>query len=239
MNDERNEAGNGAEPAANPAAPDLAGYPSVEALVQGYRNSAQEAKRLRAEAERLAQQVELPRQVVPQRDRPQDVLAQFGIPAEPLESMIQERVERGIQQAFAPLARMNEGRQQVIARYPDYVKFEAEVAQYVNQDPERAQTYARMFNADPAGAMEYAMLKFSEEHRKTHPERREPRAEGAAHAAIPSSRQGDARQRGGDESARAVEEAFKRFQQEGTSAAAQAYAKARLRTVITDEFLNQ
>ena len=60
-------------------------------------------------------------------------------------------------------------------------------------------------------------------------------AEDAAHASIPSSRNGDSRRMPTDQGA--VEEAWKEYQRTGSPTAARAYAKARLNRVITDDFL--
>jgi hypothetical protein len=133
--------------------PDLAGYPSVDHLVQGYRASSEEAKKWRDRALQLEQQA--PRQDIPQRQsNPYDRLRDYGIPPEDL----QEAVNMEIKKAFEPLARGFQARGQVVGKYQDYAKFEADVAQYIGADPELSDRYQRMFNADPAGAMEFAFL---------------------------------------------------------------------------------
>ena len=211
---------------------DLAGYPDVPSLVEGYRNSSREAQRLRNQVQQAAAQ---PREQIPTlRQRPEDRLSEFGIPVDAMGEFVREQVG----QLLAPLARGAEARTRLLGDYPDYLKFEVDVARHLQSDPELSETYNRMFQADPAGAMEYAFLKFGEDKRKTTRPATERSPEESAHAAIPSQRKGDAR-RGPDEAGRAVEEAFKQYQQTGTSRDAAAYARARLHTVIKDEFLNQ
>jgi len=221
--------------------PDLAGYPSVDALVGGYRASGAEAKRLAEENLRLQREREQwmqvaaanPRQEVPQRPaNPYDRLTEMGVPAD----AIREAIASEIQTAFQPLQRGFEARTQLLARYPDYTKFESDVASFVQSDPALNQTYQRMFTADPVGAFEYAFLKFGENRRRSHPNGNgQEIQEDQAHAQIPSARTGDAR-RIPTTDAR-IDEAYRRYQQTGSPTDARAYAKARLANVISDEFL--
>lgn len=224
-----------------PLNPDLAGYPSVDALVAGYRNSGQEAKRLadenrRLQAERDAalQYAANPRQDVPQRGNgaPLERLREIGVDTDALAQYVGE----SIRTAFQPIQQGFEARNAVLGRYPDYGKFESDVAQFVQSDPALNQTYQRMFQADPAGAFEYAFLKFGESRRRTAPQNGDLQGE-AAHAAIPSGmRAGDSR-RPPDEQGR-LNALFQRYQQTQNPADARAYARARLGQVITDEWLN-
>jgi hypothetical protein len=233
---------------APPLNPDLAGYPSVDALVGGYRASGQEAKRLSEENLRISQERDQfrllaaqaaanPRQDVPQRNgsaNPYDRLAEYGVPSD----AIREVITSEIQTAFQPLQRGFEARNQILARYPDYNKFESDVASYIQSDPALNQTYQRMFTADPVGAFEYAFLKFGEDRRRTHPQGGSGEIMGdQAHAQIPNTRTGDARRMDatGDE----TREAYRKYQQTGSPQDAREYAKLRLRNVISDDFLNE
>jgi len=220
---------------------DLAGYPDEVALVQGYRASSVEAKRQKMRADLLEQQLGNALQQQPQRpDIPQrDVwgrISEYGIPADDLRTAIASE----IQAAFQPIARGIEARNTVLSEYKDYNQFESDVAQFVNQDLERQQRYQRMFREDPAGAMEWAFLKFGEQARKkTTPNPSntngvDPAA--LAGAQIPGSRAGDSRGLGIDQNLDALQKGWEHFQK--TKDASQ-YAKARLKSVISDEFLNR
>ena len=238
------------EPAQEPELnPDFAGYPSVEALVNAYRASGEEGKKQRTRADLLEQQLQSvvavnPRQDVPQRNgngqftsaqSPYDQLSEMGVPVDALRQAI--RAEVG--EAFTPIAQGFQARGKLIAQHPDYTKFESDVAAYIQSDPELNQTYTRMFNADPVGAFEYAFLKFGDSRRRQSSTRESngDTGEDRAHAAIPSNRSGDSRQPKSNDDA--VSAAYKRFQETGSSSAAREYAKARLKNVISDEFLNQ
>jgi len=219
---------------------DLAGYPDTASLVKGYRESGSEAKKQRERAEQaealvqqlLTAQEANPRPSVKQRGRPQDRLSEFGIPVDALGEFLDER----LQEAFEPIAKGITARTTLQAEYPDYAKFEADVAQFVQSDKALNETYNRLFKADPVGAFEYAFLKFGESRRRG--SRSGMPQEEAAHAAIPSGRNGEARRvdfgAGAD-----TQKAWERYQRTGNKQDMNAYVKARLRTVVTDDFLNQ
>src|SRR5690348_5147050 len=142
----------------NQEQPDYAGYQDLTGLVGGYRASSDEAKRQKARADMLEQQL-AERQVVPQRNAegardPAGRLNEWGVPTDALSDFVGEQ----IQKAFAPLAQGFQARNEMLSRHPDYNKFESEVAQFINADPDLSQRYQRMFNSDPTGAMEYAYL---------------------------------------------------------------------------------
>lgn len=221
--------------------PDLAGYPTTEALVKGYRESGNEAKRQRERAEaaerayqELIQSQANPRPQVPTRSaRPEDRLSEFGVPVDALE----EYVEGRLQKAFAPIAQGMSARTELLARYPDYNKFEADVAAFIQSDPNLNQSYQRMFQADPTGAFEYAFLKFGDSRRRTAGDHANDTSGETAHAAIPGNRNGDAMRQPAQGSAD-LQKAWSEYQRTGSPDAARNYAKARLHTVISDEFLN-
>lgn len=222
-----------------PLNPDLAGYPSVDALVQGYRSSGEEAKRLRDKSEKLEglvtqmleQQVANQRAVPNRSGRPEDRLTEFGVPVDALEEFVAGRVAK----AFEPVTRGIQARQAIANSHPDYVQFEQDVANFISTDPDLNNRYSRMFESDPAGAMEYAFLKFADSRRRTASPQAGP-VGGAVDASIPTSRAGEVRR--APEADQYLRDAFDRWQKTGASSDAQAYAKARLRTAISDDFLN-
>lgn len=207
------------------APPDYAGYPSVEALVSGYKNSGAEAQRWRQRA------LELEAALTPApkpADNPYDQLSNYGLPVESL----REVIGREIQNQFAPLAKGISARSTVLSRYPDYQKFEAEVANFINQDPATQQAYNAMFNADPAGAMEFAFLKFGDHQRRTAPPDAGKGQERGkqADAAIPS--RGGAPNRQADDGD-LTQRAWDHYQKTKDPSA---FIKARLRKAIPDSF---
>jgi len=226
--------------AANPPAPtppiqnqppgDLAGYPSIDALVQGYRNSSQEAQRLTQRVQQMEQAIGQLQQPQARSTRPEDRLSDLGIPVDALDEVINERMQR----AFAPIARGIGARTQVMAQYPDFVKFENDVNQYIQSDPALQQTYGNMFNADPVGAFEYAFLKFGESRRRAGAQGNgQGDAKEKANAQIPTGRSNEtrARQDAGGEDLTA--KAWEHFRKTGDP---KPFAKARLRQAIPDSF---
>lgn len=227
-------------PNEQPLNPDLMGYPNVEALVNAKRASDVEAKKIRDERDALAQQLQRvyqpeanPRQEVRHRDRPEDRLTEFGIPVDALN----EYFDTKLKTAFEPIAAGISARNTVMQRYPDYNKFEADVMQYVQSDSNLSESYNRMWQADPVGAAEYAFLKFGES-RRAAANGTNGSQEDVTHAQIPSSRGGETR-RLPDSVTGDVQRAWQKYQQTGSTESAREYAKARLKTVIKDDFLNQ
>ena len=225
-----------------PLNPDLAGYPDVPSLVNGYRNSGAEAKRLREEVEKrdalllqVVQNSAANQRTVPDRrsSTPEERLTEFGVPVDAINDII----TAGVNKALQPLMRGVNARGKVVSDHPDYVQFEAEVARFIENDSELAQRYPKMFEADPEGAMEYAFLKFGESRRRTSAPPNGDGREGMHDAAIPTSRAGEGRRAPTED--QAVRDAFERFQKTGSTKDAAAFAKARLRSVIKDDFLNQ
>ena len=225
-----------------PLNPDLAGYPTTDALVAGYRNSSDEGKRQRERADKLENLlVEVvqrgasnTRPAIPDRrsESPEDRLTQFGVPVDALQEFVAGQVQR----AFAPITNGMQARTTVVGAHPDYVQFETDVAQFIASDPELAQRYPRMFEADPAGAMEYAFLKFGDSRRREGGAAGNGVAPNSSDAAIPSSRAGEGRR--APDPNHAAQEAYERFQRSGSSKDAAAFAKIRISGIIKDDFLN-
>jgi hypothetical protein len=219
---------------------DYAGYQDLNGLVGGYKASSQEAQRQKQRGDLLEQQLQQQlsaqnqRQDVPSRKRPEERLEEMGIPVDAIDEMVNDRLTK----AFQPISQGFQARNQLLSSYgDDYAKFESQVSSYVAQDPVFNQTYQRMFNVDPAGAMELAYLKFGDTKRK------EVLGSGnsgvnldtQAQASIPGSRTGESRDPGVQDQA-TLERAREHFQKTGNPTP---YAKARLRQIIPDEFLSR
>ena len=195
---------------------------------QRYAASSEEGKRLAAENQQF--RMGSVRQDIPRR--PEERLSELGIPVDAIDQLVNERV----QGLFAPIARSFEARNQVISQYPDYNKFESEIAQFVQADPRLSDAYQRMFQVAPESAMEFALLKFGESRRKAHPGNGRTASDTRAEAALPSSRSGDSRAAMSNDGTESLRRAKEHYEKTGDPVP---YVKARLRGVIKDEFLNQ
>lgn len=225
--------------------PDLMGYPSVDALVNAKRASDQEAKKIADERDRYRQQYELLVQnQLTQSANPkgqprkawEERLDTLGIPVDAVREGIREEAQALVQQAFQPIMQGFQARTTLLGQYPEYQKFEADVAGFIQADPQLNQTYQRMYQADPVGAFEYAFLKFGESRRRSGATPVAEPSEGAVHAAIPTQRSGDAR-RTTVPGEIDIQEMWDRYQQQPNKTNLNAFAKARLRQVIPDEHL--
>lgn len=212
---------------------DLAGYPDEAALVRGYRESSAEAQRLRAQNQLLEQQLlqQEQQRTINQRPSPMQQLQEYGIPIDPLDQLIQQRVAA----AFEPVVRSVQARSTVVAQYEDYNKFEADVARYIQADPQLSQSYQTMFQADPAGAMEWAYLKYGN-HQRTNQPPPPDNGQGMKEASIPTSRGGGDGTRNTNPIQERVERAWEHYQKTGQP---QAYAMARLQQAIPDSYFEQ
>jgi hypothetical protein len=223
---------------------DLAGYKTVEDLVKGYRNSSNEAKRITAErdAERTArmlleQQTNGQRQSGSVRKSSEELLSEYGIPVDALEELIDRRANQRLTTALEPLARGATARNNMLSTYPDYQKYEADVAKFIEEDASLASSYTKMFSADPAAAMEFAFLKYGQKHsgrtgqsNGASEQQRQARAE----SQIPSNRSGDARTQPAIARDEGLSRSWEHYQKTGDP---RAYARARLSQVISDDFL--
>lgn len=229
--------------AANPQDADLMGYPNVDELVKAKRSSDVEARRLFEENARLKAIVELqaanPRQEV--RSRYEQELEGAGVPMDPLEQYVQQKVGQAVQAAFQPVVRQLEGQVQarthMLSQYgSDYQKFEEDVARHIQNDPQLQSRYATMFQSDPVGAVEYAFLKYTEHKRRTTPGGGTEDRSQQAQASIPTSKRTE-RRRPNDDMQGAVNEAFERYTKNPSRQNAEAYARARFRQSVPDEWL--
>lgn len=219
---------------------DFAGYEDLNGLRTGYRESGAEAKRQRERAEAEAQRAQLLEQQLQatlqqQRPRNQDPgtrLSELGVPVDALDEYVGQQIQR----AFAPIAQGLTARQRVLSRYPDYPKHEAEVAQFIESDPNLSGRYQRLMQTDPETAIEFAMLKYGESRRDSEPEpKRKPQKQAASEAQIPSARTGDARTQPSVDQEQ-TGRAWDHYQKTGNPVA---FAKARLRQIISDDFYNK
>jgi hypothetical protein len=90
------------------------------------------------------------------RRDPLDALSMAGIPVDSLQAF----VRRGIQEELRPFLQGAQARQVVANEYPDFLKFEPEVAQFMEANPQIKDRYQRMYRADEQGAMEWAFNQF-------------------------------------------------------------------------------
>lgn len=222
-----------------PLNPDLMGYPTVEALVNAKRASDAEAKKIRDERDALQQQLQNvyrpeanPRQDVKHRERPEERLADMGVPVDALEEYFTTRLQR----AFEPVLAAANARSAVVGQYPDYVKFESDVNQFLQTDKDLNERVGKMAQGDPVGALEYAFLKFGESRRGAARTVQNGSENNAVDAGIPSSRNGESR-RLPDSVTGDVQRAWQNYQKTGSAESAREYAKARLKQVIPEDFL--
>ena len=232
------------EPAQNGQQPDYAGYPNLDELVKGYRNSGAEAKRLRDELNQAKAEVQQVRAPIPQQRTAFDQLTDYGVPPDLLREAIRMEARQEVQQAFAPIVGGMQGRNKMVSEYSDYIKFENDVTNYVQSDPGLTETYQTIFNARdergnpkpnaPAAAMDWAFLKFGESRRRSHTATQDNGAADKAAAQIPSARSGDTRSTPTQD--QGLKEAWDHFQKTGDP---KPYASLRLRKAYSDEFLNR
>ncbi len=204
-----------------------------------YAASSEEGKRL-AQLNQQLQYQAMPRQTVPNRKPWEESLETSGVPVDAIRAAIEEQANDIVQRQFEPLTRALSARQTMVGKYKDYNKFESDMMGHINSDPELQQTYTRIFNADPVAAFDWAYLKFGQEARGK-------RGRGGSQAGmdeeisetrIPTNRSGDARRIPmGNEGA--VQDAARAYRDHPSAQNAQAYARARLKTAISDDFLNQ
>jgi hypothetical protein len=220
-----------------PAA-DLAGYPDVNALAQGYRQSGAEAQRQKARADALEQQIQELAAANQRNSQQQDVMSrlkEYGELGELVREVVRTETNQIVQDAFQPITKGLAARGEVLARYPDYAQHEQAAFSFVQSDPELSREYNAILRVDPAAAMKYAFMSYGMQQRQNV----QPPGgnDEMAHAQIPNVRSGESRRQ--PDSTDRVRAAWERYQQTGSRGDAEMYAKARLRTVVTDEFLNQ
>ena len=222
--------------------PDLAGYPDLPTLVQGYRASSEEGKRQRERADKAEALLREmlsngdaanPRQDVPDRRAaaPEDRLTEFGVPADAVRELVDARVNA----ALEPITRGVQARQRMVERVPHYEKFEGEILQFLRGDPARWRQFSGLYGSDPEAALQWGVDSFASHEINAFSVGQLLGTNGSADAAIPTTRSGDGRR--APSQGAAIQEAFERFQKTGSQQDAMAFAKARLKSVIPDAFL--
>ena len=215
----------------------------LNAVTRDYSASSREAKRLADHVQALQSAYEAPRQDVPQRNTAGQRLAEAAIPVDALEEYIDQRANRIADQKFAagfePLMRGVQARQTMVGKYKDYAKFESDIGELLNSDPEFQQTYNRVFQADPVAAFELAYFRLGETKRRSRNSSRDhSNGEELAEAQIPNQRAGDSRRIPTGHEA-AVDAAARAYRENPNRVTKDAYVRARLKTAISDDFLNQ
>lgn len=223
---------------------DLAGYPDEQQLVKAYRNSSTEAQRQKARADALEQALNAINQrpaVNPRgHTQPEDQLAELGIPVDAIDAMVTRRASEIVARSFEPIAKGMTARNSVMAQYPDYQKYENDVAKFIQQDESLNEKYNRMFATDPEAAMDYAFLKFGENQRRQNP--KPPADTGGGKrtdAQIPSGRSAEGRTRPQDGGADDVAQAYKRWAETGSTRDRDAFVKARLKGAFSEGFFDK
>lgn len=149
-------------------------YRDPEELEKGYQNLQEMANKNWQELQELKSQMESgrmnPAERREERRNPREVLEEFGVPAE----AVLELVRNGVEDALRPVVEAQGARQEVAKHYPDFVKFEEDVAKWITSDPQLQSRYARMFSADQAGAMEWAITAYTREHERSAPAQDNP-----------------------------------------------------------------
>lgn len=192
-----------------------------------------------AEAQRLAQTIQqlqsFTRPQIPNRRPWEETLDSSGIPVDAIRQAIHDEASTLVQQQFEPLKRGIQARQTMIGRYKDYGKFESDIGELLSTDQDFAQMYGRVFEADPVAAFELAYYRLGESKKKS---RSRPADDDLTESQIPSSRSGDT-QRSPKGFEGDVEEAARQYRANPNPANARAFAKAKLKIAIPDEWLNQ
>jgi hypothetical protein len=144
-------------------------------------------------------------------DTPSDRLTEFGVPVDALNDFLQEKLGESLRQHLGGVSEAAR-----LAEASPYLRqHAASVAGMIQSNPELAQRAARVLQADPRAGIDYLE---------------------SVHRASTGSGGGPLNVY---ERPLSVEEARAEYERTGSPDAAKRYAKARLHTVITDEFLNQ
>lgn len=80
-------------------------------------------------------------------------LEDLGVPP----SAVRGLIEESLQEMLKPGVDVNAAREQVAGAFPNFKEIENDVADWVTSDSALQERYGRMFNADPAAAMEWAI----------------------------------------------------------------------------------
>jgi hypothetical protein len=138
-------------------------YRDPEELEKGYQNLQDMANRNWQELQELKARMDTERMDPAERREsrrdPRAALEEVGVPTDAL----MELVRSGVEDALRPVVEAQNAREEVSKSYPDFVKFEQDVANWITSNPQLQSRYAKMFAADQAGAMEWAINAYSRE----------------------------------------------------------------------------
>jgi hypothetical protein len=87
-----------------------------------------------------------------ERQAPQELLSEVGVPVDALSQFIDAR----FQEVLSPVVRGVNARAEIVRRYPDYDKAEQQLVEYINGNPNVRQEYEKAYQASPLVAMEWA-----------------------------------------------------------------------------------
>lgn len=149
-------------------------YRDPESLERAYMelqtHSNQQHSRLLEMEERMAN-LERIKQAASEHN-PAEALDELGIPVDDVRLLIQREVDAKLQ----PIFELQRARETVTKAYPDFDKLEDDVAQWLSQNRHLAERYGRMFQADQAGAMEWAINGYLKATESNNSDRRNPDA---------------------------------------------------------------
>lgn len=231
------------EPNGSPAETQPNADPRIAELEAKYNELSRRYAASSEEGKRLAQQIQYfqQTQAASQANRPpwEQKLEESAIPIDALNQLIDARAGQLVQQRFEPIQRGIQARQTAIGRHKNFAKWEPEMGEMINSDPDFRETYNRVFEVDPSAAFDLAYYRLGETRRKEHRNGNQVADEAdLSEAQIPSQRSGDSRRvpTGNDA---AVAEAREAYRQNPNRTTLNAFANARLRSVIPDSHLNQ
>lgn len=233
------------QPSEPVAKPDLMGYDSPEALVAAKRSSDAEAKRLADENRTMKEQLGQIMPMLAERANPAErmqqrdhyaALNEIGIPVGDLQEAIKMEARKMVRDELAPLVAAGSAREQMIANYPDFQKFEPQLNQFLQANPEVNEQYQwalRNASQNPKAAqmaMEWTYLRYGESERRNHGGAVQAEDTNPAPAAIPSSSSQDrSGQQSGD-----IEQMKRAFEYGQKFGDWRAYAHERLKGILPD-----
>lgn len=233
----------------------LAGkYRNVEELEKGYNEFRGELDRIREEnrreldreRQRVDQFISQARQPQPQPRDPLEELNTYGVPADPIREAIRsetarmrqefENEQRQRDQLLAEArTKVQQARSAVARQYPDFIQKAQSIADFVDSDTSLTERYSRLYETDPATAMEWAYLRY----RDANPApKRQSAAENPVTGALPAGQGTGERQPGAADQAYR-EELAKAREYYKTYKDPMPYVRARMRGLIPDSHFQQ
>jgi len=153
--------------------PDFVSREEHEAVMQRYRASSGEGKRLHgsnqaleAEKQGLMEQnrqltaslaaIQSAAPAVPDRDL--EAVAEGGVPSDALERVIESRTRQIVYDTITPLMQSAAAQEQAELAIPEYTENKANISRFMQENPAIFQRYQKLRSGDPAGANEYAHM---------------------------------------------------------------------------------